>query len=326
MMIDDKNPNLISFKSNPRTRSNSKKAKKSTIHSNNKSIDNDIETIKNVVLGYKIKAPVKRKIKRCKLSSSKPKKKMHIKSETSSLKRKAKNPSSSPRNNIEDMMQQFLIMKNQTNQNSSFPKYVKENIITPEFSKEQTNSILNISAQPGNNLSFINYKILTQDKRPKSKESKISKFTEDHSPKYPLKKGETQHPKMIDKKLIRQNPKMKNKVIKEAKSINPNLIYRKGKPEHQKINVAFSLIDKNWKHNDAIDRSRTHDERNAELFEFKGPHSIKNDQDYSTFALNTKPDRTNMKSSKATKPRHAFNYKMFTNSPKNRQKIDKFSS
>jgi signal recognition particle GTPase len=77
-------------------------------------------------------------------------------SEESSLKRKQKNMSSSPRNNnIENLMNQFLVMKNQNNQNEFIKKY-GENLTMPEFSKEQTSSILNISSQGGSNMSFIN--------------------------------------------------------------------------------------------------------------------------------------------------------------------------
>ena len=74
------------------------------------------------------------------------------------------------------------------------------------------------------------------------------------------------------------------------KSINPNSIYQKGKPSKQRINVAYSLIDKNWKQEDQIDRYMTHDERQKDMFEFKGQGGIeKGNMDYSTFALFTKP-------------------------------------
>ena len=63
--LGEKIPVSITFKSNPRTRSNSRKAKKSTIHSTNKSIENDPITIKNIMNTNKLKNPInKRKIKR----------------------------------------------------------------------------------------------------------------------------------------------------------------------------------------------------------------------------------------------------------------------
>jgi len=173
--VPGKNHVTISFKSNPRTRSNSKKGKRSTVHSNNKSIEHDVLNIKSIIsIPNKSKLLTKKKIKRSKLSTTKNKKKAksEIKSESSSIKRKNKNLSTSPRNNIEDLMQQFLVMKHQNTQGNVIPKYLKENIITPDFSKEQTKSILNISSQGGTNMSFINYKILSNDQRPKSKESK----------------------------------------------------------------------------------------------------------------------------------------------------------
>ena len=144
----------------------------------------------------KMKVQKKRKIKRSKLNNFKGKYKFkgEIKSETSSLKRKTKNPSQTPRNNIEALMQQFLMQKGQNNQNTLIQKYTKKdsNLAAPDFSKEQTKSILNISSQGGApNMSFINYKILTQDKKPKSKDARTSgntKIPAEHSPKYTLKK------------------------------------------------------------------------------------------------------------------------------------------
>jgi hypothetical protein len=77
-------------------------------------------------------------------------------SESSSLKRKKKNQSSSPRNNnIEDLMQQFLVMKNQNNKDL-YHKYARENFSTTGLTKEQTNSIMDISSHGGANMSFIN--------------------------------------------------------------------------------------------------------------------------------------------------------------------------
>lgn len=78
-------------------------------------------------------------------------------SESSSLKRKKKNMSKSPRNNnIEDLMQQFLNLKSQNNDGELMERYTRDGYGNPNFSKEQTNSILNISSQGGANMSFIN--------------------------------------------------------------------------------------------------------------------------------------------------------------------------
>jgi hypothetical protein len=78
-------------------------------------------------------------------------------SESSSLKRKKKNQSSSPRNNnIEDLMHQFLVMKNQNNKNDLYHKYARENFSTNGLTKEQTDSIMDISSHGGANMSFIN--------------------------------------------------------------------------------------------------------------------------------------------------------------------------
>jgi hypothetical protein len=212
------------------------------------------------------------------------------------------------------MMQQFMSMKNQNSQGATMSKYLKDSIATPDFSKEQTNSILNISSQAGPNLSFINYKILTQDKRPKSKESKATKATTEYSPKYIHQKPVIKQSKLVDKRLIKGSSKAK-RVVKQPKSINPSAIYQKGKPGKQRINVAYSLIDKNWKQDETLDRHRTHDERHQDLFEFKAPNSIKKgDKDYSTFALYTKQERPNYK----TKPEQDFSYiqKYVKSSPK----------
>lgn len=78
-------------------------------------------------------------------------------SESSSFKRKVKNASKSPRNNnIEDLMQQFLVMKNMNNGSDLANKYAKEGVVATNLSKEQANSILNISSQGSTNMSFIN--------------------------------------------------------------------------------------------------------------------------------------------------------------------------
>ena len=160
----------------------------------------------------------------------------------------------------------FWCKNNQNNQKTMIQKYTKDNmsnIAAPDFSKEQTKSILNISSQGGTNMSFINYKILTQDKRPKSKEIKnlsSSKAPMEYSPKYALKKqSEWKRVKQIDRKMIKAKKSSKNQ-----KSINPN--YQKGNQAIPKINVVYSLIDKKWKYDDAIDRCRTHDERPKNKF------------------------------------------------------------
>ena len=134
-------------------------------------------------------------------------------SDTSSLKRKQKNLSSSPRSsNIEDLLQQFLVMKNQNNQSDIIQKYGKNAAQRPDFSKEQINSILNISSQGGVGM---------------SKDSKVgNKATMEWSPKYPIKSKlnlEVSQIKKFEKRLISSN--MKNrKAQKPFQSINSNML------------------------------------------------------------------------------------------------------
>lgn len=192
-------------------------------------------------------------------------------SEASSLKRKQKNMSSSPRNNnIENLMNQFLVMKNQ-NQHHDFIKKYGDNLTMPEFSKEQTSSILNISSQGGSNMSFINWNIRMNNLRPNSK-MKNSKGHDrmEYSPKFPLKKGSTKvaNPQWIDKRLISANSKNRKTQDRHISGINSNNVINADSQIQSNINAAYSLSDKNWQQENLVEKWRTHDERNPEVLNF----------------------------------------------------------
>lgn len=175
-------------------------------------------------------------------------------SEASSLKRKQKNMSSSPRNNnIEDLMQQFLVMKNQNNQNDLVQKYGKGTFTAPGFSKEQTDSILNISSHGGTNMSFINCNARLNESRPKSKELKqAEKAPLEYSPKYPLKKGIT-HIKNYEKRLISGNVKNR-KAAKVINGLNSRLATSKDNIVHPKAGGGYNFTNKKWHKDKVVDK------------------------------------------------------------------------
>ncbi|CAI2382622.1 unnamed protein product [Moneuplotes crassus] len=111
------------------------------------------------------------------------KKKSESYSNPTSVKRKAKK-TKSPRRDIENMMLQFLSLKNADNQSELVSKYASDNYKKGGFTEEQTNSILNISSQAQAGLSFNNKR---NDKKLKSRDQSKKKFFE-YSPKYPIKK------------------------------------------------------------------------------------------------------------------------------------------
>lgn len=278
--------------SNSRTRSTSKKHKKpSGVRSTNKSIERDSLANRlgyckqhqnsnklakhqkyqflNFGLNKNFKTSKKRKIsKKKKITKSGTYEtgesvKTKIKgfssdwiSESSSLKRKPKNQSTSPRNNnIEDLMKQFLVMKNQSNENELYHKYAKENFSTSGLTKEQTNSIMNISSQGGPNMSFINWNIRLGENRPKSKENQ-NKVRFDYSPKYPVRNHikNVVNSKNYDRRLILANNKNRK-------------------------------TQQHWNSDNFIEKWWTHDERNQGLNLEPSTSAANVDEDYATFSL-----------------------------------------
>lgn len=182
-------------------------------------------------------------------------------------------------------MQQFLVMKNQSNQNDLVQKYGKDTFTTPGFSKEQTNSILNISSQGGTNMSFINWNVKLNENRPKSKELKqLGEVPLEYSPKYPLKKGIT-HFKNYEKRLISGNIKNR-KTTNAINSLSSHLAISKDTMAHPKAEGGYTLTGKNWHKGKVVDKWRTHDERNSDVLNLEPSTSGANSgEDYASYTM-----------------------------------------